>query len=168
MQKIRLLLLMVVGGLLMSFGVHAEGENIVVSGAWARPVLVAGRPGAVYFDLHNQTNMPEQLLAVSTPLAGRAELHVHKMENGVMKMRQVAAVEIPAGGRLTFQPGGYHVMIFDVKDKLLPGQKLPLTLTFEKHAQVTLEAEVMMNQPAASEAQGITPLPHQDGHHKHH
>ena len=88
--------------------------------AWIRLPAVAGRPAAAYFTLHGGKS-DAQLVAVRT-MAARAELH-ESMANG---MRPTPAVTVPAGGTVTFTPGGRHVMIFGLDPALTAGQRVTL------------------------------------------
>ena len=87
------------------------------------------------------------LVSVSSPVAARAELHNTTMEEGVMKMRPVGRIELPAGKPVKLAPGGLHVMLIDLKQPLKPGDKVPLTLTVQREdlgsrAIFTVQAEV--------------------------
>lgn len=95
-----------------------------------------------YFTLRNRLDEPRRLVAVSTPVAERAELHQHSEKDGMMSMRQVEAVTLPARGRLSFQPGGYHVMLFKLQRQLQTGQGQELLLTFDDGAELVVTAQV--------------------------
>jgi len=73
-----------------------------------------------------------RLAGVSSPAAGAAELHSMTMDGGTMRMRAVEALDLPAGTPVNLAPGGYHVMLFDLKKPLVAGQKVPLTLVIEE------------------------------------
>ena len=105
-------------------------------------VTIPGRPAAGYLKIHNSGAAPDALVSASSPMAERVELHTHLMENGVMKMRQVEKVEVPAGGEAAFEPGGYHLMIFGLDKAVKPGTTLPLTLSFEKAGGLDVEFRV--------------------------
>ncbi len=66
---------------------------------------------------------PMQLIGVTTPVAGTAEVHEMKQEGDIMRMRQVAKVDLPAGQTVEFKPGGYHLMLMDLKQALKPGTR---------------------------------------------
>jgi copper(I)-binding protein len=87
-------------------------------------------------------DQPDRLVSVSTPAADKAELHETISDKGVMKMRPVQGVPIPAGAMVTFSPGGYHVMLMGLKKPLVAGQSFPLTLTFEHAAPMTVDVQV--------------------------
>ena len=125
----------------------ADDTGLEIKNVWARPVFMAGRTGAAYFMLKNAGTEDDKLLAVKTPLSERAELHEHIHDQGVMKMRQVDHIGVSAGKTVMFAPGGYHVMIFDVKEKLSEGDSFQMTLTFEKAGDVVVTAHVMKQAP---------------------
>jgi hypothetical protein len=92
--------------------------------------------------IHNHGSGPDRLVAASTAAAGRTELHRHVMTDGVMKMRSVAAIDVPAGGTAELKPGGLHVMMIGLEAPLVEGTRVPLTLTFERAGTVTVELAV--------------------------
>jgi copper(I)-binding protein len=116
--------------------------KIEVTGAWARPTIAKMRITAAYFHATLAGTGADKLIAAKTPLAGRAELHEHVMQGDVAKMRPVDAVPLAPGKPVVFQPGGYHVMIMDLKQALNEGDTFPLTLTFEKAGDVTVDVMV--------------------------
>lgn len=90
---------------------------------------------------------PQALTGVASAAAARAELHSMSMEGGVMRMRPVARIELPAGKAVKLAPGGLHIMLVDLRQPLKPGEKVPLTLTVERpgaasRSSFTVEAEV--------------------------
>ncbi|WP_394294821.1 copper chaperone PCu(A)C [Aeromonas rivipollensis] len=92
-------------------------------------LLPRGSPNtAAFMVLKNDADKPVTLTAAASPDAGRAELHTHLHENGVMKMRQVESIEIPARGEAVLKPGSLHIMLFEVGD-LSEDKPFPLTLT---------------------------------------
>ena len=118
---------------------HA-GEGIVISDARVRPPLPGRTMAAGYFTLSNH-GPADKLLSVSSPVSDRVELHTHLKEDGIMKMRRVDGVELPAGKDVVFKPGGYHVMFFG--STITPEDTdISLTLTFETADPVTLIAEI--------------------------
>ncbi|MEE4235256.1 MAG: copper chaperone PCu(A)C [Anderseniella sp.] len=119
---------------------QANVGDITVSGAMARFVL-AGRPGAVFLTIDN-AGEADRLIAASSPLTGRVELHTHLIEDGVMKMRQIEAIDIAANGKTELKSGGLHIMLFGVDPLPEKGSKVPLTLTFEKAGTVDIKAMV--------------------------
>jgi len=136
--------LIAVGG--AAFAQQAQSAKVEVTKAWARATPGKSTIGAAYATVTAPAD--DRLIAAATPVAGAAEIHQHTMENGVMKMRQVDAVPLPAGQAVTLSPGGYHIMLMDLKAPLVAGQSFPLTLTFEKAG--TVETKVMVGGVGAS------------------
>lgn len=108
---------------------------------WARASAGPARNSAAFMTIHNSGGA-DRLVAASGDIAARVELHTHMMEGDVMKMRQVEAVDVPAGGMAALQPGGFHVMLIGLHEPLKEGDRFPLTLTFEKAGEVTVEVAV--------------------------
>ena len=132
---------------LIQINAIAQENGIVVSAEWARPVIVAGRPGGAYFHVQNNGSEDDKLVSVTSSVASRVEIHEHTMTDGVMKMSQVMGVDVPAGGSIQFKPGGYHIMLFDTDKKYGPGDKIDLTLEFEKAGAIEKMVGVFAKQP---------------------
>jgi copper(I)-binding protein len=115
-------------------------ESPHVADAWVRLPAAAGRPAAGYFLIHGTTSA-DALVAASSPMAERVELHDMVNEGGVMRMRARASFDVPARGELRFAPGGAHLMLFGLSDRLRPGDTVPLTLTFRSGATATVAAQ---------------------------
>lgn len=115
----------------MHMGHGAAAGPVAVTAAWARASAGPAKAGAAYVTVTNSGTTADRLLAVATPAANRAELHTHLNENGVMKMRPVDSVEVPAGETVAMAPGGYHIMMMGLAKPLVEGESFPLTLTFE-------------------------------------
>lgn len=120
---------------------------LTVSGAWARTTPPNARTGAAYLSISNPGGEPDRLIAAASPAASQAELHTHVMEGGVARMRQLQAIDVPAGGRVEFAPGGLHVMLIDLKGPLRDGTHFPLTLRFARAGEVTIEVPISRNAP---------------------
>lgn len=128
----------------------AEGAAIVVEGAWARtsPMghgmgeTMAPSRGAAYLVIRNTGTEDDVLLGASSDVAATTEIHESYMEGDTMMMRPVERIEVPAGGEVVLEPGGYHVMFIDLKEPLVAGATVEVTLRFEKAGAVTVEAEV--------------------------
>jgi len=116
----------------MSFavGAFAQGNSVEIKEAWARATPAGTHTGAAYVTLQSPTG--DRLTGASTPVAKTAEIHSMTMDNGVMKMRQVEGIDVPAGQPVTLKPGGYHIMLMGLTQPLKQGQTFPLTLTFAK------------------------------------
>lgn len=124
-----------------AYGEDHSGAVHVVS-ASLKPPLLEGRPGVGYMVLRNETGADDALVAAAVPGIERIELHTHEHADGVMRMRRVEQVPVPAGETVNFEPGGLHLMLFGVGAEVKSGGTVPLTLTFETAGQVTVEAEV--------------------------
>ncbi|MDF3195104.1 copper chaperone PCu(A)C [Pseudomonas sp. 1928-m] len=121
---------------------------------WSREMPAVAPTAAAYFVVHNKGAEADRLLSASTPVAGKAELHEHIHADGLMKMQQVQNVAIPAGGEVKFEPMGYHVMLFNLKQQAKDGERFPLTLTFEKAGAVEVEIAVHKDAPAVEKTHG--------------
>lgn len=125
----------------------AGGDGLTITEAWARPTILADRPGAAYFTIRNDTEQADRLIRVASPLAARIELHLHKNDGGVMRMTRVADIPVAAHSTLQVKPGGYHLMIFGLTKKLRLEDDLPLTVTFEHAGDVEVTARVRKKAP---------------------
>jgi copper(I)-binding protein len=99
---------------------------------WARATPGGAHTGAVYMTLVNKGKADDRLVGVSSPVAAKAQLHVETNDNGVMKMRPVADVDLKPGATAVLKPGGMHVMLMGLKQPLKAGESFPLTLEFAK------------------------------------
>lgn len=110
---------------------------------WARASAGHGDAGAVFMAIANTGGTDDKLVAAATANAKKTEIHETKMEDGVMKMRMLmGGLTIPAGGTVTLKPMGLHVMMMGVTEKLVEGETLTLTLTFEKAGSVVLAVPI--------------------------
>lgn len=126
---------------------NAQEGNIIITNEWARPILVAGRPGGAYFHIENKGDTPDKLINVTSNISPRLEIHEHTMKDGVMKMSQVDHIEIKSGDNVELKPGGYHIMIFETASKYAEGDQIDLTLYFENAGSITKTFNVMRQQP---------------------
>ena len=120
-------------------------EPVQVHGAWVR-ATVAGQKSTGAF-MRITASSATRLVGVSSPVAGVAEVHEMKMNGSVMTMREAPVVELPAGKAVDFKSGGYHLMLMDLKQPLLPGSTVPLALKFRDSGGV--ESRVEMRVPVA-------------------
>ena len=112
-------------------------------------LLPPGSPNtAAFMVLKNDADQPVKLVAAAPAAAGRAELHTHLHENGVMKMRQVESIEIPAKGEAVLKPGSLHIMLFEV-GTLSEQTPVPLTLTMDDGQKLDLSLPVKPIEPMA-------------------
>jgi periplasmic copper chaperone A len=107
---------------------------------WVSLPAAPGRPGAGYFDVAVPADKGA-LVAVSSPRAARIEMH-ETMTSGTMSSMRPLARVVPENGRILFDPGGRHLMLFDMDQALKPGDRVALTLRFERGGGDTIAAEV--------------------------
>ena len=125
--------------------VHAQtpdAKSIVVDHPWARATPAGAKTGAAYATLVNNGSSGDRLLTATTPVADKVQFHSVSEENGVSRMREMRAVEVAPGARVTFSPGGMHIMMVGLKQPLKEGQTFPLTLTFEKAGNLDVMVSV--------------------------
>jgi len=103
--------------------------QVQVKDPWVRATVPQQTATGAFMQLSSPTDV--RLVSVSSPVAGVAELHRMTMENNVMKMRPVSAIELPAGKGVELKPGGYHVMMMNLKGQMKEGDMVPLTLVVE-------------------------------------
>jgi copper(I)-binding protein len=129
----------------------ARPARIQVVDAWARkapmmpPMGQMGAStgnGAIYVTLRNDGSGADALLGATSTAAEHVELHETIRDGDVMRMRPVAKFEIPAGAALEMKPGGIHIMLINLRRELRPGDRVPVTLTFEHAAPLSLEVQV--------------------------
>ena len=104
-------------------------EVVGVKNAWARPTAPGQKTAGAYMEL--ESAVAAVVVAVESAAAAKAELHMMSMDGGVMRMRPVQKIDLPAKKTVKLAPGGLHVMLIDIKRPLKAGDKLPLTLTIE-------------------------------------
>ena len=129
-------------GAVFAYSVNVHAGNMSIEGAYAPASMGAGKSGAIYFKVVNASGSDDKLIAVSTPAARKTMLHTTKEEDGVMKMRMLKALEVPAGGEAELKQGGHHVMLFGLTEPLKEGDSISLTLTFEKAGEMTIDVPV--------------------------
>lgn len=117
--------------------------QLVISNVWARATPGMAKTGAAYLMIANHGTAVDRLVAVATPAAAKAQLHTHLMENDVMKMRPVSAIEVDPGEPAVLRPGGMHVMLMGLTAPLRAGDVFPLTLSFETAGKVEVHVHVM-------------------------
>jgi copper(I)-binding protein len=124
----------------------SEQPQIAVSAAWARPTTASQSTAAAYFTIANAGGA-DRLTRVAADI-GQASLHSTSLAGGVMRMRPVEALDLPAGETVELKPGGVHVMITGVKQPLPAGSRFPLRLTFESSGERSVAIAVRAERPA--------------------
>ncbi|HQR55124.1 MAG TPA: copper chaperone PCu(A)C [Burkholderiaceae bacterium] len=132
----------------------ASHGQVQVKDAWARPALQGQTATGAFMSL--MSNDGARLIGAASPVAGVVEIHEMVMEGSVMRMRAIAGLDLPPGRSVELKPGGYHVMLMDLKRPLKAGERVPLELRIETKDKrlVTqpIEVEVATRAPAAAGA----------------
>ncbi len=136
--------------MLTSMAALAQTATVKVDGAWARATVQGQKASGAFMSLTAKD--ATQLVGVSSPVAGVAEVHEMKMEGDIMKMRAVPALDLPAGKKVDLKSGGYHVMLMDLKAPLAKDSTVPLTLLFKDAKGV--ESKLELKVPVATTAPG--------------
>ncbi len=118
--------------LTLGLAAGAAGAQVTVADAWVRGTVTGQKATGVFMQLKSASDTA--LVAAASPVAGVVEIHEMKMDGGVMKMSAIKGLAVPAGKTTELKPGGYHVMLMDLKQPLKEGETVPLTLTFEDKA----------------------------------
>jgi copper(I)-binding protein len=122
---------------------QVKAGDLVIDHAWTRATPASAQVGAGYLTIENRGVTPDKLIGASTPTATKAEVHEMAMDNGVMTMRPVqGGLSIPPGRSITLAPGGLHIMLMELKAPFKEGDKVPLTLQFEKAGTVDVMLDV--------------------------
>lgn len=124
--------------------------GIRIDDAWVRASAVTSPMGetnnmpmtAAYLLITNDSHNTDRLLGAESAAARVVEIHQTVMQNDVASMQHMPSVEIPGGGTLKFEPGGYHLMLIDLQQPLAAGDEIEITLNFETAGKVTLTAAV--------------------------
>ena len=126
--------------------------SITIGHPYARATAPGQPAGGGYLKLDNQGAADRLLSASAVAVAARVELHTMSMDGDVMRMRQVEAIDLPAGKTVELKPGGLHMMFVGLKAPLKAGDRFPVTLKFEKAGQVTVDVVVEAPKPADAAA----------------
>ncbi len=147
------------GAMLLSGSVYAA--DIQVEGAWARATAPGQDTAMVDFSITSAKEA--SLTGFACAACKTAEMHSMTHDNGMMKMREVKSIELPAGRRVNLSEGGYHLMLIGLKAPLKAGDNIPLTLTIKLSDKTTVKVEVK------AEVKPLTDAQHGDHmHHMHH
>jgi copper(I)-binding protein len=122
---------------------EVKAGDLVISQAWSRATPSGAKIAGGYLTIENKGAAPDRLVGGSGDIAGKVEVHEMSVNNGVMTMRPLdKGLAIEPGKTVKFAPGGYHLMMFDLKSPLKQGDKVPVTLEFVKAGKVTLSLDV--------------------------
>jgi copper(I)-binding protein len=132
-----------------------------IDSPWSRAIPRGASVAAGYMTIKNTGTTPDRLVSVSTPVAGKVEIHEMTMDDGVMKMRPVAGgIEIGPGATVELKPSTVHLMIMNVKQPLEKGKPFAASLTFEKAGTVNVEFTVEAIGATSPAAEGMPNMPH--------
>lgn len=151
LKKLVIILAATLGSSLLAGQVMAheyDTANLHITHPWSRALPPVAKTGAAYLTIVNRGEQADRLLEVTTPVAGHAELHEHIHQDGLMKMQQIETMALPAGSSVSFKPGSYHIMLFDLKQPLVAGEQFPLTLHFEQAGELEVDISVQQDAPA--------------------
>lgn len=124
--------------------IAAEAADIEADDVIVRVPMPGRTVTAGYLTLRNGSEQARQLVAVQSDAFARVELHTHTHVDGMMRMVQVEAIDIPADGKVTLQPGGLHFMLFEPQITLEENQSVSLQLQFDDGSQLQLDARLVM------------------------
>ena len=124
----------------------AWAAGINVTDAWVRATMPGQPVGGAYMQI--QSDADARLIGVTSSVVPRVEVHEMKMDGDVMRMREVKVVDLPKGKTVSLEPGGFHIMLMDLKKPIVAGEVIPLTLLIEsggkqQTAEVKAEARAM-------------------------
>jgi len=122
---------------------QVKAGDLIITQAWSRATPGGAKIAGGYLTIENKGTSPDRLLSGSGDIAGKVEIHEMAMNNGVMTMRPLdKGLAIEPGKTVKLAPGGYHLMLMDLKKPLKQGDKVPLTLEFEKAGKAALSLDV--------------------------
>jgi hypothetical protein len=136
-RRVMVLLALAGGAALAAGGQQYKFDTLTIDQPIARATPPGAKTGLVFFSIDNASNRAERLLRASTPVAAGVVLHQMAQSGGMMTMRAVPSLEIGPGMKLELGPGGYHLMLIDLRQQLKVGERFPLILTFQRIGTVT-------------------------------
>lgn len=145
-----------VGAVLAVSGtVAAWAQTVQVADLWVRGTVAQQKATGAFMRL--TADQPMRLVEVRSPVAGVVEIHEMAMVDNVMKMRAIAALDLPSGQAVELRPGGYHVMLMDLKGQVKEGDQVPLTLVVQTRdgQRQTLELKAPARALGAGPAAGM-------------
>jgi copper(I)-binding protein len=117
-------------------------DTVSISDARARAVPKVAPASGAFLTLKNKDSIDHVIVAAESPVAKAVELHTHTNDNGVMRMRKIDSIKVPAGGMTMLKPGGLHIMFIGLNQELKNGDSVPLTLVFADGSRVVLDVPV--------------------------
>jgi copper(I)-binding protein len=158
--------LFALSGLLLAGAFNtAAWAQTSVSEPWVRASVPQQKATGAFMKLHNAQGA--RLVEAKSPVAAIVEIHEMRMDNNVMKMRAINGLDLPAGKSVELQPGGYHIMLIDLKQQVKEGDKVPLTLVIEGKDKQREVVQVQASVKALNSAKSSDHSQHQHHRHKH-
>lgn len=124
-------------------------DMVNVENPYVRAVPPGQPNSAAFMTIVNTGDSDHSITSASSPVAETVELHTHTNENGVMEMRQIDKIDLPAKGRAELAPGGLHIMLIGLRQELKPGENAQLTLTFDDGSTAIVDAPIQEVTPPA-------------------
>ena len=155
---------LIIAGLLAVTATAWSQTTGKVEDAWVRGTVATQKATGAFMRLTPSTNA--RLVEANSPVAGVVEIHEMVLEKDIMKMRQIPGLDLAAGRTMELKPGGYHVMLMDLKQALKGGEQVPITLVFEDDAKKRFTLDIKA--PVTALGGGNAPTPLKPGmEHKH-
>lgn len=146
--------------LALPLSIQAGEADLVVVAPYVRMVPPGTPNTAAFMTITNDGTNDRRLVKADSPVARAGELHSHTNDQGIMRMRQVTAIEVKAKGRAELKSGGYHVMLIDLQQSLKEGDTVPLTLTFDDGSIRKVDAPVRKPQAVLEAEPAFAPGRH--------
>lgn len=134
----------------------AQAAEVRVTDAWVRATVAGQKVSGAYMKIRSDTDA--KLVGVTSAAISRVEIHEMKMDGDVMRMREIKFIDLPKGKPVSLEPGGYHIMLMNLKQPIVAGESVPLTLTIESGGK-----RQTVDVKATARAPGTGGMPH--GHH---
>jgi periplasmic copper chaperone A len=130
-------------GLFLVACTSGKQDGVTVEDAWGRPAPMSASNAAFYMTINNTGQEQDSLVAASISICDATELHMSSIDDdGVMSMRQVQQIDVPAGETTTLEPGGLHIMCIGRQADLNPGDTIPISLSFARAGEIAAEASI--------------------------
>lgn len=123
------------------FAEDVQTDNLVISGAFSRATPKMAMTGIGYATI-SSLGEADRLIGFTSPACERPELHTHINDGGIMRMREVEGIDVPAGGEVRLEPGGLHMMLIGLTQQLVEGESISATLIFEEAGEVPVTLEI--------------------------
>lgn len=138
--------------LFVALALPASAQNfqlgaLVIGQPWSRPTAPGMPMGVAYLSITNTGRRADALIAASTPVAARVEMHRTTISAGVARMRPVESIDLAPGATVRIEPGGMHLMLVDLKAPLQAGTRVPLELTFRDAGSIRVQVDVTPPSP---------------------